>query len=225
MYKEDQQDIYYSHKFILSLVFDNSQTVYKSIPWLYDIDVLSVLKYIVEVYSEQKCLAPNIKNNIYNILVDGRNINDENYKERIELINETIHILNASKDDQVMLFYLGEVYNRRNHSKEIKKWTLDNLKSEIPYIEESICNDFNLIGSHSESTSEEEFMNYYLPVFIDNEYYYESLNTVLRECPSLFKNKLFIKRVKQVLSSNKTIHKDFIVTHRKIKKLIKSNCE
>lgn len=223
MYKKDQEDIYYAHKFILSLMFDNSQTLYKTVPWLYDIDVLSVLKDLVEAYSTEECLAHNVKTNIYTILVDGRNINDENYKERIELINKIINILNNTKDDKVMLFYSGQAYIRRNNLREIKKWSFDKLKREIPYIEQSICNDFDLVCSHIENTTEEEFNDYYLPIFTNNNYYYESLNTILRECPSLFKNKLFAKRVKQVLSVNKNMPKNYVPTHRKVKRLVKKS--
>ena len=39
-----------------------------------------------------------------------------------------------------------------------------------------------------EFTTDEEFVNDYLPDFINNGYYYESLNMILKECPSYFKD-------------------------------------
>ena len=217
MYKEDEQKLYYVSKLFLSLMFDNSQKAYKDIPNLYDIHYLNTFKSIIDIYAKQEWLTPNIKNNIYKILVDGRNIDDEYYKDRIEIINQIIHILNNSKSDKANIYYKYEAYCRRKNWKEINKWTIEKLQREIPYIENSICNDFAVLCSHSDSISEEEFLEEFLPAFTDNTYYYESLNIILSECPSMFKDKTFAKRVNQILSVNKNSKE----ISKRVKKLVK----
>lgn len=221
MYKEEEQDIYYLHKLLIGLLFDNIYDSYKNLDWIYDIDVLEVLRSLIIEFVDHNCFAPHIKDNIYDILTEGRNKKDENYEKRIELINEIIMILNNQKEDLSVNFYLGELVSRRKNIKEIKKYTLDDLSEEIPYIDESIYNDFIVLFSHGNEVSDGEFLMEYLPGFIDNSYYYESLNMVLEECPSLFKNKLFASRVNLVLNEMKKIDKTFTKTHSTVLKKVK----
>ena len=104
--------------------------------------------------------------------------------------------------------------------KELKKLTIEDIENSIPFIEDSICTDFVVLFSHSKDVTDEQFTEEYLPEFINNGFYYESLNIILKECPSFFKDKLFIDRVKSVIEMNKNLHPHFNNKSKKIMKRI-----
>ena len=217
MYSKDEQDIYYQHKFLTAIMFDDSYDYYKVNPWLYDIDVLEDFKNIVKYYSNNDCLSDKVKDNIYKILVDGRSIKDENYNERIMLINEIIGILNCQKGDISLQFYLGQLLIRKRKNKnELKKYTLRDLYAEIPSTHESIFSDFIVLLSHNE-----QFVEKYLHTFAQDKLYYESLNVILEECPSMFQNELFLDRMNAIFELNKELYKDCNKLNKHIIKSIK----
>lgn len=222
MYSEDEQDIYYIHKFLIAIMFDDNYSYYKKIPWVYDIDVLEQFKYIVRYYTENNCLSDKVKDNVYKILVDGRSIKDEYYNERIELINEIICILNSQKNDISLQYYLGQLLIRKRRSKnELKKYHLQDLYNEIPSIHESIFSDFMVLLSHSDQITNEQFVERYLSEFSKDKLYYESLNVILRECPSMFQNKLFIDRMNAIFELNKELCRDGNKLNKQMIKSIK----
>lgn len=215
--KEFQEE-YFLQKFLMFIIFDNTKEAYKGADWLYDIHVLKQFKGVVEVLAKCGCVRPQIKNNIYNILIDGRKIEDENYKQRIELINETIIILNTMKEQEYLRFYCGQLNYRIKEEKELKKLSIKDIKCNIPLIEESICNDFVVLLSHSKDVTDEDFVNDYLPEFINNGFYYESLNMILKECPYYFQDKLFMDRMNSVIEMNKNLYPYF---NKKSKSIVK----
>lgn len=221
MYKKNEQDIYYLHKLLVSIMFDNENESYKEVPWVFDIGILTVFKQIVSEFVKYDTLSKHIKDNIYSFLLYGRNIKDESYEERINIINEITIILNCQKEDKSLNFYIEQLLDRRENLSELKKASLNDILAEIEYIDSSIYNDFIVLVSHGDDTSEEDFDSVYLPNLIENNYYYESLNVILKECPSLFENKLFISRVKKVLNSNTYIDGNFKKIHKKFKHLSK----
>ena len=222
MYSKDEQDIYYEYKFLLAVMFDDNYDYYKRNLWFYDIDVLEIFKDIVKCYSERGCISDRVKDNIYKILVDARNIKDENYNERIMLINEIIGVLNSQKEDNSLQYYIGQILLRkRKTTHELKKYNLEDLYDEIPSIHESIFSDFMVLLSHSEQISDEQFVERYLSEFSKDKLYYESLNVILKECPSLFQNKLFIDRMNAVFELNREMYRDGKKLNKQIIKSIK----
>jgi len=221
MYGEEDLDIYYFDKIFTAFMHDNCDDTYKDNPWLYEIDALEDFKEVVLTFAEQNCIAPHIKENIYKILVDGREIKDENYEKRVEIINSIICELNKQTGDLSNAFYYSQLKIRRNEDKVLEKYTLQHLRYEIPRIDDSIYNDFTVLYSHSEKVDDEEFLTTYLPVFSKSNYYYESLNMILKECPCLFKDELFASRVNLVLRNVRKVDRVFNGTHKKIKKQVK----
>lgn len=218
---KEYEEIYYLQKFLVFLMFDNSQKMSKEMDWIYDINVLQVFKNLIEEFGKWGCLRPQVQNNIYNILAYGRNIIDENYKQRIQKINDIIIVLNSLPEQDYMKFYCGQLSYRIEDPKVLKKITVAEVKNSIHLIEDSICTDFLVLLSHSKDVSNEEFVNDYLPEFINNGFYYESLNMIMKECPSYFKDELFVDRMNSVIEMNRQLHPYFNGKSRKIKKKIK----
>lgn len=224
MYNKDEQDLYYIHKFLLAIMFDDTYDYYKKNTWVYDIDILEDFRDVVKYYSESNCLSNKVKDNIYKILVDGRSIKDESYNERIVLINEIISILNSQKLDVSLNYYLGQLLLRKRKTKnELKKYNLQDLYNEIPSIHESIFSDFMVLLSHSNQITDEQFVERYLETFSKDKLYYESLNSILKECPSLFQNKIFIDRMNSVFELNSELYSDCKKLNKEMIKRIKKN--
>ena len=218
MYSEEDKDTYFLHKILTAIMFDNEYDYYKEIPWIYDLDVLEEFEMLVLSFSKYGCLNNDIKNNIYKILIDGRDIEDENYEERINKINKITSALNNQQEDNSIKFYVGQMCRRRDNKKELKKYTIYDIEREIDYLNSSIFNDFVVLLSHGDGVSDEEFLNGYLEEFVNNDMYYESLNIILKECPSVFSSETFRKRINTVLKINKKLH---YKKNKTIKKIIK----
>lgn len=215
---KEYQDAYYLQKFLMFIMFDNTKESYKETEWIYDIDVLKSFKEVIEVLGSCGCIRTHIKNNIYNILIDGRSIIDENYKQRIEIINEIIIMLNSLPEQDYIKFYCGQLCFRVQDSKQLKKLTVEEIENNIPLIEDSICTDFTVLLSRSKDITDEDFVNDYLPEFINNGFYYESLNMILKECPYYFQDKLFMDRMNSVIEMNKNLYPYF---NKKSKSIVK----
>lgn len=218
---KEYQDICYIEKFLMFIIYENTRSAYKELDWLYDIKILDSFKAVIKILGKHGCIRPEIKNNIYNILMYGRNIIDEYYKQRIELINETIGILNSMEEQDYLRFYSGQLAYRVRDGKKLKKLVIEDIKNSIPFIEESICTDYAVLYSHSEDITDEEFVKECLPELINNGYYYESLNILLKECPSLFKDEIFIDRMNSVIEMNKNLHPYFNKKSKNLKKRIR----
>ena len=103
MYNKDEQDIYYHHKFLLAIMFDDNYEYYKVNSWIYDIDVLEDLRDIIKYYCESGCVNNQVKDNIYKILVDGRSIKDENYNNKYsEVVSVNNSIISLGGISQII---------------------------------------------------------------------------------------------------------------------------
>ena len=220
MYSKDEKDVYYLHKLLIATIFDNDSELYKRISNMYDLDTLEVFKNIVIYFSNENCISSSIKGNINKILIDGREIEDKNYNDRVNLINEIIGILNCQKKDESIKFYAGELYLRRRDKKYLSCYDSEVI-SEIYDINESIYNDFSVLLCHSNEISDEEFVSEFLPSLVDNALYYESLNMFLEECPSIFEDKLFRDRMNCVITMNKELSKTYNKENKFITKTMK----
>ena len=224
MYKKDEQDIYYQHKFFLAIMFDNDYDYYKKNTWIYDIDILEDFRNYVRKFTKKNYLSDKVKDNIYKILVDGRSVKDEYYQERISLINEIIIILNCQQKDNSLEYYIYQLLARKRKTvKELEKYNLQDLYNEIPTIHESIFSDFMVLLSHSEQISDEQFVDRFLDAFTQDKMYYESLNAILKRCPSMFQNKLFIDRMNAVFALNSELYSDCKKLNKEMIKKIKKN--
>jgi len=217
MYNKEEQDIYYMHKFLIAIMFDNDRTFYKTAPWLFDLNVLSEFKDTIVYFGNNDCINPRIRDNIYQILFDGRDINDEYLEQRIDLINEIIKYLNSCRYDNYIPFYRGQLY-LRTKDKEYDKYTDQEIAKEIDLVDNAMFNDFIVLLSHGSDTTDEDFENKYLPDLVNNYSYYESLNMILEDCPSMFNDKLFVDRMNSILTLNKEYKKENKLLIKRMKK-------
>lgn len=224
MYSKEEHDVYYLDKLLLALMFDKNNNFYKNVPWFYDVEVLEKFKPLISAFVQRGYIRNNLKGNIYKILMDGRLVLDDNYKKRTQIINEIIRILNIQNPDESILYYIKELYVRTNAKKPFNKYTAyytEDVEKQVHSIDNSIFNDFIVLFTHSKEVSDEDFKELYLPDLVNNNFYYESLNTILEECPSMFKDELFFDRFNMILKENKKINRTYSNLNKNIVKKVK----
>lgn len=216
----DDINIYVTRKLIDSIMFDFYDNNYKEDPCMFDLIILECLKSVVEARVKDGDLSKAVIDNINNYLQQARDYQDEKIIERIKLINEIIIMMNSQKYDDLLIFYRMQLIYRRRDFYYAIKCTKDEIKSEMDNVHESICYDLVVLESHSENVSDEEFANEYLPDLVNNQFYYESLNIMLKENPKVFRNKIFYDRMMSVLSLNEQLNNNDELTKIN-KKLVK----
>ena len=225
----EKQKKYLNYKYLLSIIFiiDILEETEEFDPSdFYEIDLLKNIRIVLDVFSKEESINNIVKENMFKFLNAGRYIEDENKEERNEIINDIITILNNSKEDKNLIFYREELVKRTGDIRYLFKYSNDVIRNNIDRINKSIGFDLTVLEALSEETKEEEFINLYLPDLVDNAFYLSSINAIMKECPSLFKNSTFYNRNICVLNNlNSAIvenNKKFIKTIKKgQKKVIK----
>ena len=213
-------ELYKLRKLIYYIIFNSCIEDYEESNDMFDIVILESLRNIVEFHVGRGDLSKDVKNNINNFLRLARDINDENRNERIKICNEIIRIINSNDLDKSILFYRLELQKRTRDFGYIIKYSDDKVIEDIELVHDSICDDFFIMTSHTDNIEEEIFKTEFLPNFINSDAYYDSLNAILEENPSVFKNETFYNRMLQVLNLNKEIYNNDKKITKYNKKLI-----
>ena len=207
-------------KMIYTIIFNFVENDYEDAED-FDLLVVESLRNIVKQLTEDKFLSESVKNNIHNYLTRARYFQDENRFKRIELINEMIGYMNSQTEDESYIFYKLELFKRRRDFRYIIGYPIETINKEINNVHDSICEDFYVLISHTDITEEEIFETEYLPYFKNSKAYYESLNAILYENPSVFKDELFYNRAMKVINLNKDLYKDDKQILKMNKKLVR----
>lgn len=215
---ENDKNVYIIEKLLMTIIFDSNNVNYQDKTWSHDIKILEVFKELIAAYVERKILSKELKYNINNFLIQIRMIKDEDSEKRIKIINDIILLLNGQDKDKSLTVYINELWKRRSfkylfYSDEV-------IKNEIPAVNESICFDTQVLISHDKThTSDADFIKH-IPILKDNLYYYESLRAILSECPSMFKDDTFYRRILYVLDLNYELYNELKEENKKMIKKI-----
>lgn len=216
---------YIKTKLIYTIIFANSNIDYKNQPELFNISIVKSLKNVIKSLTKEKYLSKKVKENIYKYVMEAREFNDEHKEERYNELNEIVKLVNGQKEDLSYIFYTYELYKRINDKKYLSK-CIENLDADqIKNIHESIFGDLLVLTSHSNDISDDEFINEYLPNLTNSYLYYESINAILHENPSVFKDLTFYNRMICVFNVNNEIYKNTNIQkeHKKIVKSVKKS--
>ena len=212
---------YRMRKVIYSVIFNFYENDYEDKE---DFNLITVesLRNVVEYLTSENYLSESVKENIHNYLTRARFFEDENRAKRMELVNDTIGFLNTQKEDNSLIFYRLQLFDRRKEFRYLFKATNEEIKKEIENVHDSICNDLYVLIGQSELTSDEDFEKEYLPYFKNTNIYYESLNMFLKENPRVFKDEIFYSRMMKVINLNNELcnDKEIIKMNKKLLKKI-----
>lgn len=210
---------YRLRKMIYTMIFDSSDKDYE-INDEFNLIIIESLRNIIEYFTSKNLLSDSVKNNVYNYLSRAREFKDNNRTKRIELINDIIGIMNRQEKDNSIIFYRVELFKRRNNNKYLMDYSNEEIKKEIQNVHNSIHNDFLIIISHTSLADYDTFQNEYVPKFKNSNEYYESLNAILYENPTVFKDDLFYCRMLDIIDYNNELYKDNKNVLKTNKKLI-----
>lgn len=216
----EEINIYKTRKLIHQVMFNFYDNDYTDDVRMFGLNFIKSLRNVVEVFVRNNDLSKDVRNNIFNFLAQARNYKDEDFNERIDLINETIRILNSQEKDESLMFYKFQLFDRTGDLNFFFKATEEEVLSLVDNIHDSICNDLFVLISHLDDVSDEEFINEYLPELKDSDSYYESINYMLKENPIIFKNQTFYNRMICVLEYNGIMYNDLINYNNKLVKKI-----
>lgn len=221
---DNEKLTYYEKKMIDCIIFRSKNAKFEGMDIVFNIPNLKKLKILVEYYTSLNALDEDAKTNIYQLLFDGRSIKDDNYEERIDLINEIIILINSQKEDNSINFYRSLLYDRFQ-DKKILSFSDEYMtmkKEEIKYL---MYYDLLVLSSHSLNVSDDDFFETWLNYFKCDELYYISISYILYQYPYIFKNITFENRMNAVLSLNESINSKNKKTNKKLKKVIKYNLD
>lgn len=204
MEKETTLDEYFLFKMALAILYYPKEDIQSDIPWLYDINTLKILNTITKLYAERCRLSKRIKDNMYEIVIEGREVKDEDYVERCNLLNEIVISLNTQPDDEHIMFYRETLFRRTDDKDALFKlndYQIDALERSI---QNRIFDDYVVVMSTLEEVTDEMFEEDFLPQFIeDGKHISESINVILMEAPELLKNDQFRKRIKIIIDNSR----------------------
>lgn len=185
------KESYITEKFIYLIIFGGTIDDCFNQEWMKDDNILFSLRTVIKELTKYNYLSDNVKNSLYEILSNCRDIKTDNYEERIEIINTTIGLLNCQIEDNSFDFYVQEMKKRYR--------TLYNLDDAIEQeINESIVYDFPFLQLHL--LNSDNFLEYKQEFSDYPRRYLLSLNAIMSENPYIFKDDNFTKNVCDVLS-------------------------
>ena len=209
-------NIYKTRKLVYNIIFDLYEKDYSEDTSMFDLNIIKSLEVIVEYHTSQNDLSKSVMDNISNFLMAAREYQDENRNERIEIINRIVRLMNSQEKE----FYRMQLHTRTKEFKWLFKASDAEIIKEIDNVHDSICHDLFVLVSHSTDVSDEEFVKEYLPELKDSDLYYESINTILKENPLVFKDQLFYNRMICVLEYNNLMYQDLVGYNEKLVKRI-----
>ena len=208
-------------KFLLSIIFDTkSYEIYKGGKEVSDINFVICFKDVIDRLVSRNYLSTNLKNNIYKILLDLREIKDDNREKRIQIINDIIGTVNSQDFDDSLTYYRIQLYYRKKDKSFLKKYSDNEIEEYIDYVNESIANDF-LVMCLLVETNLEDFKNDCMDELVNNLYFYESVDSILRECPDIFNDKVVLDKIDLVFQHNSKFDRCFNKENKKIKRKMK----
>lgn len=158
-------------------------------------DYLDLFKNIVLTFNELEILDDDIKDNIYKILSEVKDIKNLDY-DPLEDINEIIINLNAPiNKESILKYYQYQLYLRSN-DKRVFKCSLENIHQIKESLFYSIRNDYIILYTHI-ILDDDSFMKEINDIDKDN--YISSILAILEEYPFIFNDSLFYQRVCKVL--------------------------
>lgn len=212
----------------LVMIESDFEEVLAQVPRIFSIEFLHDFSIIIEQYCNACYVGGEIKDNVLKYVNKFRfmKFEDEMEEDRhiiTNLVNQIIVNINKQSFDFNLQFYRDEMYKKTFDEKFLVA-SSDYVYAYKPVLSDFVKYDCAFLYTHSEHISDELFKKQYVPMLIDNQSYFQSLNSVLNDAPHLFLNPSFKNRVLLILNEdyqkldNKNLKKDIKLLTRKIKR-------
>lgn len=211
---------YYCFKLIQSIIYNIDKDDKSDLDcYFQNVSFLEDFKATILAAYKNNSIDEDVKFSLFNKMMYIRDINDENRDKRINIINEIIYTLNSFSQNRTSNFYFTE-YWKRNYGRYNLKKIIVEIEQLKNLILESICYDIQVLYTHSNKVSDNEFLDL-VPLFKEDDIYFLSISAMFYEMPELFKDELFYKRFK-LICSNYQMDKDDKKLVKKIDKYAKN---
>lgn len=217
---QDKINIYRTKKSAEYIIFNYNNSNIKNNE-IFDVAFMDLFREIIKQLVKDVGLISSIINNINNYLSRARDIKDKYRDERIDIINDIIRMVNTCSKDNYLELYREELAVRRNDDRYLNKYPDYIIESEIENVHLSIINDYFVLYSHSKLVSDETFISDYLSDLINNNIYYECINSILYDEPLIFKDLTFYNRMICVFNMNNELNNTDKRVIKLNKKLVK----
>ena len=209
----DDFDLYYDFKFIECIIFAESNHV----EYGKALKRIECLRQFELFITDNRFMFDDVRSdNIYRILQNVVDVDDDYSLERITIVNNIKSILNNAFDKKEHYsFYKSEIVQRYGKKKYYKlKDSIIDEKKEL--INASIALDIAIIESH---LFDKEMYDEYFFGLVDNPIYYMSLKAIINEYPFILANETFVSRVNTILNYSKKTkdNKKLVNTIKKLK--------
>lgn len=196
------EESYYSFKiFELLLAESDLRDWIKYNPQLSTSDFLTCFLIYLGPFLENNYLSPTMKNNALNYLNLVRFSEYNNNKEKIELVNAIIRLINSQDSSKYLNFYRQEMYKRTMDKQCLTKYNDSIIINNEQNLLESIKYDQFVLISHSNQINDEIFNEEFLPALLSELHYFKTINCILEEYPQQFKNPVFLMRYNIVINN------------------------
>ncbi len=201
-------DEYFYSKFYQCLLYDD-EICYQALHGDYDfylfdqtfLDVfINLTDHFIALKTVDKTKIDIIQSLISHIRENAIFEDQETKKYFYDIFNDLIIKLNIGCFDNIDDFYSHEIAKRFNCAG--KKITAKEFENRKKFVMKSLGYDFLFLILHIDEIDEETFEKT-LNEFVNNEYYFASLNAILYEYPELLEIETFKRRVKKIVEINK----------------------
>lgn len=186
---------------------ENLEIDYKSI------DLLKMLRDFVRPQTQKHSLPSNVAENLYTFVNISRfSYTPEDKKERFEISNDIIGMLNGSKYNPELPLYQSLIASYFPNVKEAFNQGLayrenpEVIKAELAAITEI---EYIILYSHSDIVSIDEFIEDACEDLLLSSVYLFAIDHLLRENPNLLNDKKFMHRVRFILTNNELLLKQY----------------
>ena len=210
----ENEDIrnYYFIKFLQSYLYDdeiyqNAKKGYYDI-YIYNNDFLAILINFIEVYldSEYAYSDLSIKPKLYeiiNYIRHNANYADEDTKKYYyDVFNDFLLRLNQMDNNITNYEWVLYEISIRVDIKLPKQITLNRYEKYENFVRQSLGYDFILLTYLSDEVDEKTFDDS-IESLANDEFFFASLNVIVKQCPEVLAYPCFKERVKKVIAYNK----------------------
>lgn len=177
------------------------------------IELLKMLRDFIRPQIENHSLPTNIAENLYTFVNISRfSYTEEDKKERFEVSNDIIGMLNCSKYNPELPLYQSLITSYFPNAKEAYNQLLmyraepSSTKAEFAAITEI---EYIILYTHSNLVEIDEFIQDASEDLVLSLVYLFAIDHLLRESPMLLKDEKFLSRVRFILTNNELLLKQY----------------
>ncbi len=176
------------------------------------VELLKMLRDLIKAYTQETSLPLEANNNIYEYLNLCRFSFDDTHSERVELCNEIIALLNVSKGKPPYPLYPSMINSYfENFMERIHHHVLYavNPESEELLLSSVAELEYLILFLHSTLIDDEEFAFDISEDLVLSLEYLLATNHLLREDPTLLRDKLYLSRLRYILKNNDLLLQEY----------------